>query len=378
MVAPALIYLYCVLTWRGIFGACTHTFALRERIFLPKAAFREEVASRYIGFQVAHSTVALCILLGDLDALLPLIVLILAAPIYRPRRRRRHAGHPADGVVERLLGVVWRDGVGGGVVLVPMLFQIFCNRFIFFRRSWIPYRPLYALYDYNMIFANALIGFVQTLARINMLFFMFVLFFARLDKTLMPAPVARLGLRRASSVYIAMWMDHWYNNPVMMVFTTHDRPPPPLPRAAGAAPPPPPRARRAVVGRATAADGGGDGGGGEPRLAQQRRRQAVLARWQTAAQAALDAKRLRSRRARTRWRSRSCSSSTNPPPVRKQALRDAAALLRWTNNSVAERSIRGQEWKGDRADAAATAAGILAVGSSSTLRSETVRVCNSQ
>ena len=49
---------------------------------------------------------------------------------------------------------------------------------------------------------------------------------------------------------------------------------------------------------------------------------------------------------------------------RKQALRDAAALLRQRITSVAERSIRSvKSWKGDRADAAATAAGILAVGS---------------
>jgi hypothetical protein len=322
---------------------------------------------------VAHSTVALCILLGVISMVLPpLIVLILAAPIY---------SCPGGGAAT--CGILptawWSDfwawfgatvSAAALAVLVPMLFQIFCNRFIFFRRSWILYRPLYALYDYNMIFANALIGFVQTLARINMLFFMFVLFFARLDKTLMPGPGGTLWAYDGGfKAYIAMLrMDHRYNNPVMMVFTelmiAHLR----LFRVQRAQR----RHRRPALAAARssaeliAADGGGDGGGGESAVsAQQRRRQAVLARWQTAALAALDAKRLRARRARTRWRlTKLLFFNPTLRQYRKQALRDAAALLRQRITSVAERSIRSvKSGKGDRVDAAATTAGLLAVGS---------------
>ena len=91
----------------------------------------------------------------------------------------------------------------------------------------------------------------------------------------------------------------------------------------------------------------------------------MLARWQTAALAALDAQRLRARRARTRWRlTKLLFFNPTLRQYRKQALRDAAALLRQRITSVAERSIRSvKSGKGDRVDAAATTAGLLAVGS---------------
>ena len=53
-VAPPLIYLYCVLVWRGIFGAFRkHTYELRAgKYFFVKRMFREEVC----GFDGRPST----------------------------------------------------------------------------------------------------------------------------------------------------------------------------------------------------------------------------------------------------------------------------------------------------------------------------------
>ena len=91
----------------------------------------------------------------------------------------------------------------------------------------------------------------------------------------------------------------------------------------------------------------------------------LLARWQTAALAALDAPSGCARGARTRWRlTKLLFFNPTLRQYRKQALRDAAALLRQRITSVAERSIRSvKSGKGDRVDAAATTAGLLAVGS---------------
>lgn len=73
-------------------------------------------------------------------------------------------------------------------IIIPLLFQIIVNRFFFFRRSWILYRPLYALYDYNLIFTNTIIGVAAIAYRFVMLFVFFVAFFARLDISSFPGP----------------------------------------------------------------------------------------------------------------------------------------------------------------------------------------------
>ena len=67
------------------------------------------------------------------------------------------------------------------VGVIPRLFQFFCDHFIFFRRSWILHRAVYAAYDYNFIYINAALGVANTIFHVLMLFVV-VPCFARLDR----------------------------------------------------------------------------------------------------------------------------------------------------------------------------------------------------
>lgn len=98
--------------------------------------------------------------------------------------------------------------------------RIFANRFVFFRRSWILFRPLYALYDYNLIFTNAVLGLVAVIGRVFMVLVFTLIYFPRLDVSPMPGPDGNLyTLDAGFASYIAMLrMDHRYNNPVNVVF----------------------------------------------------------------------------------------------------------------------------------------------------------------
>ena len=221
-VAPVVL-LITALTWMGIFSAFRlQTYRLRQSdhfYAVPRSQvrlFREENANRYVGYQVAHSTVAVCQVIFVCSILVPaIVVLFLAAPFYvRPILPNAWWYGFWSTTATTTVGIV-------GAVAVPILFQIFMNRFIFFRGRWIVHRFVYALYDYSMIYANALIGFAATISRIALLLVGFVAFFARLDKTLMPGPFGVMWpLDQGFAAYIAMLrMDHRYNNPVVMVFT---------------------------------------------------------------------------------------------------------------------------------------------------------------
>ena len=82
-----------------------------------------------------------------------------------------------------------------GIILPICLslgFQLGCNRKLFFRgtatNAWLRYPALYGLFDYNLLYTNALIGVTIAIGRIVTLLVFFVLFIARLDKTTMPGP----------------------------------------------------------------------------------------------------------------------------------------------------------------------------------------------
>lgn len=113
-------------------------------------------------------------------------------------------------------------------VLIPMLgslfFQMFMNRYFFFvgtpTNAWIRFPFWYALFDYNLLYTNALLGLTVCVARVAMLFIFFLLFIARLDKTTMPGPRGGfLNYDPAYKAYIGMLrIDHRYNNPVFLEF----------------------------------------------------------------------------------------------------------------------------------------------------------------
>jgi hypothetical protein len=147
--------------------------------------------------------------------LLPTVILVLSAPIYAKPVLPHSIWNTYWGFVGTLAISIIHSAVA------PILFQMFCDRFIFFRRSWILYRSVYALYDYNLIYVNATLGLYAVISRFAMLFANFVWFFPRLDRTLMPGPSGVLWAWDSGfAAYVGMLrMDHRYNNPVSMVFT---------------------------------------------------------------------------------------------------------------------------------------------------------------
>ena len=103
-------------------------------------------------------------------------------------------------------------------------FQRFCNRKIFFvgpaRNQWLRYAFLYGIFDYNLIYTNALLGVAVALSRFVILFLFFVLFLARLDKTTLPGPTGGFNKYDPGfKCYIAVVrMNHRYNNAVFLTF----------------------------------------------------------------------------------------------------------------------------------------------------------------
>ena len=113
-------------------------------------------------------------------------------------------------------------------ILIPMLgslvFQIVMNKYVFFVgtavNSWLRYPFWYGLFDYNLLYTNALLGLTVCIARITVLFIFFILFIARLDKTTMPGPRGNFSnFDPAYKAYVGMLrLDHRYNNPVFLTF----------------------------------------------------------------------------------------------------------------------------------------------------------------
>ena len=127
-----------------------------------------------------------------------------------------------------LYGLILPRGWDNLGVLIPMLgsliFQMFMNRYFFFvgtpTNAWLRFPFWYAVFDYNLLYTNALLGLTVCIARVAMLFIFFLLFIARLDKTTMPGPRGGyLNYDPAYKAYIGMLrIDHRYNNAVFLEF----------------------------------------------------------------------------------------------------------------------------------------------------------------
>ena len=205
---PTLVILY---NWYFIFAAFKrHTYLMRQgTYFFERRLFRAEYANRYIGYQVSAMTGGfLLILFFGLSIAVPISAVVLSA-----------------------LGVVdiriWQDtldalaGIPLALLLaVPVFFQIFMDRFVFFRNGWVILRPLYAIYDYCLIYTNVILGIVAVAARLLSTVFCSIVFFPRLDMSSMPHPDRYMHLFDVGFVaYVAMLkLDHQYNNPVVVVF----------------------------------------------------------------------------------------------------------------------------------------------------------------
>lgn len=199
------------------------TYALRRGFyFFDVVKFREEFANKYIGYQVAHMSVSFIII-----TVLYTIVTAILAPVLLSG-----VGIPNHDLFVTVLRTVGNLLVPFSVdrlgVIVPLfgslIFQQVMNRQVFFdgdgRNAWLRYPFWYGLFDYNLIYTNALIGITICIARLATLFIFFIFFIARLDKTTMPGPRGGwLNTDPAYKSYIGMLrLDHRYNNPLFLVW----------------------------------------------------------------------------------------------------------------------------------------------------------------
>jgi len=201
------------------------SFQLRQgKVFFDKAKFREEYANKYIGYQVAHMSVSfllIALVYVILSALLlPFVLSALGIPDYSV----------ITGLLNFSLGLLTPTSFNSLGVIIPLIgslgFQMFFNRTVFFQSSkdktnaWLRFPFWYGLFDYNLLYTNALIGITICISRLAMLFLFFLLFVARLDKTTMPGPRGGfLNFDPAFKAYIGMLrLDHRYNNPIFLVF----------------------------------------------------------------------------------------------------------------------------------------------------------------
>ena len=104
-----------------------------------------------------------------------------------------------------------------------MTFQVVFNLCVFFdgprANKWLRHRFWYALYEYNLIFTNTLVGIAIMFTRSVMWMVSGMFCLGRIDLTLLPGPGQLEFADFSYRCYIAMVrQDHRYNNPVCVVF----------------------------------------------------------------------------------------------------------------------------------------------------------------
>lgn len=218
--AVALSLLATCLNWFAIFSSFKdHALRLRRGdYFMPMQVhnlgmdlkFREEGVNRYIGYQVSHMTFGFLLLTGAVVLLLaPIVPIVLSVlSILSPAI--------FEFVVDFMLALL----ATVGLLLLTLGFQILMNRLVFFRRTWIQHRSLYAFYDYTLTYANALLGLASVVSRLFLTILFFFIYFPRIDRSSMPGPTGGLAALDAGfGAYVAaLRIEHRYNHPVVLVF----------------------------------------------------------------------------------------------------------------------------------------------------------------
>jgi hypothetical protein len=205
--------LFVAYTWHGIFCSFRrHTRMIRRGEYFFPRGMNETSANRYIGYQVSHTTLAYLVMLAPLGTITFAIAILclLANNVVEGGRQVFDGFTRALGSLVQLVLLL----------LVPILFQKVANM-LFFRYRWVQHRALYALYDYNMIYVNALIGLAAVISRTTTVLFFSFVFFPRIDYSLLPGPTFEfLPYDTGFGAYVALLrLDHRYNNPVSVVFT---------------------------------------------------------------------------------------------------------------------------------------------------------------
>ncbi len=220
--AAAAALLVTGLNWHLIFhGFRRHVLRMRrgdlfversDRLLGVDLVYNEFGANKFIGYQVSHTTFGFLLMVSFLLLLVtPLVPIVLSAVGVI-----KDDGRLFQGALEAL-GALLRTV---GILLIPVGLQLLANKFFFFRRTWIQDRALYAFYDYNLTYANALLGLLSVASRLVLLVFSFVLYFPRIDRTSMPGPSGNLAVLDAGfNSYMAfLLMEHRYNAPVVVAF----------------------------------------------------------------------------------------------------------------------------------------------------------------
>lgn len=216
---PLVQYSLLVFNW-------WHTFHLyrarlckmrRGEYFFERTWYSQASCNRYIGFQVAGNTVnsmVICFGLGLCFGMPALVALLIVLDNANNRAA-------LEGYVLRNTTPLVYFLVG---LAITLALQMFCNKFVFYRRwhaghMWLRFRYAYALYDYNLMFFNCTLGLGAILARIYSWFVFGVLTIGRADLCNLPAPSMIQLLDLPWNTYVALVMqDHQYNSPVASVF----------------------------------------------------------------------------------------------------------------------------------------------------------------
>ena len=182
--------------------------------FFDRDGWSEEYANQFIGFQVAGMFISgwLFVITG----LLITIPCVLGAIVLLNSIISAVTLQPAfEAFSGPLLLSIYR-------VAALFTFQYIFNRTFFFTgptraNRWLRHRWWYALYDYNMILTNTLVGAGFTITRMAFWFIFGIMCLGRIDLCLMPEPFQKFDVGYRTYVAVCR-MDHRYNNPVCVVF----------------------------------------------------------------------------------------------------------------------------------------------------------------
>ena len=214
---PLLLSLILILNW-------VHVFVIyRERImklrqgvyFFNRRIYQEEYASFFIGYQVAGMTLSgFFFMAAGLVIALPLTVFLTIA-----FTSSSSVAYIVDSALRATPTLVWSIGS----LLVTVVFQMIVNLCVFFSgprgNKWLRYRFWYALYEYNMIFSNTLVGIAVMILRYLLWLVTGMFCLGRTDLTLLPGPGQLEFADFSYRCYISfLRQDHRYNNPVCLVF----------------------------------------------------------------------------------------------------------------------------------------------------------------
>jgi hypothetical protein len=183
--------------------------------FFDRHRYREDSANFFIGYQIAGMTLSGAFFMASGLALAvpaTIILTIVATTDSGKERLVDTATAAVPPLAWTVLGIALTVG-----------FQSVVNLVIFFSgprgNKWLRHRWWYALYDYNMIFSNTLVGIAVMFSRFVLWLVLGIFCLGRIDLTLLPGPGQLESLDLGYRTYVALVrQDHRYNNPVCVVF----------------------------------------------------------------------------------------------------------------------------------------------------------------